>query len=115
MDQNPNCAGVCGEIAVENPFGAAMWCGAGCTVCDQQSLVTAAQIFEYKISNIMDKALESICGFISVLPGAFSAYRYKAIRNDQYGRGALEVYFKPLSAEGEGVPSVSLDLDPYRF
>jgi chitin synthase len=44
MDENPNCAGVCGEIAVENPFGAAMWCGAGCTVCDQQSLVTAAQV-----------------------------------------------------------------------
>jgi chitin synthase len=51
----------------------------------------------------MDKALESICGFISVLPGAFSAYRYKAIKNDQFGRGALEVYFKPLSKAGPGM------------
>lgn len=100
MDQNPNTAGVCGEIAVENAFGADMWCGGGKGVCDQASLVTATQIFEYKISNIMDKALESICGFISVLPGAFSAYRYEAIKNDEFGKGALEVYFKPLSPDG---------------
>jgi cellulose synthase/poly-beta-1,6-N-acetylglucosamine synthase-like glycosyltransferase len=100
MDENPYTAGVCGEIAVENPFGPEMWCGGGKGCCDQKSLVTATQIFEYKISNIMDKALESICGFISVLPGAFSAYRYEAIKNDEYGKGALEVYFKPLSPEG---------------
>jgi cellulose synthase/poly-beta-1,6-N-acetylglucosamine synthase-like glycosyltransferase len=100
MDENPYTAGVCGEIAVENPFGPEMWIGGGKGCCDQKSLVTATQIFEYKISNIMDKALESICGFISVLPGAFSAYRYEDIKNDEYGKGALEVYFKPLSPEG---------------
>ena len=89
MDQNRNCAGVCGEIAVEKPFG---FCG----IADQRSLVTSAQIFEYKISNIMDKALESVIGFISVLPGAFSAYRWDAIKNDENGKGALKIYFKPL-------------------
>jgi chitin synthase len=31
------------------------------------------------MSNILDKPLESFMGFIAVLPGAFSAYRYKAI------------------------------------
>lgn len=46
------------------------------------------------MSNILDKPMESVFGYIAVLPGAFSAYRYTALQNDVNGHGPLEKYFK---------------------
>ncbi|KAF8444564.1 glycosyltransferase family 2 protein [Boletus edulis BED1] len=84
FDVNSNVGGACGEIAV---YKGKNW----------QSLLNplvAAQNFEYKLSNILDKPTESMFGYISVLPGAFSAYRYLALQNDKDGRGPLASYFK---------------------
>lgn len=46
------------------------------------------------MSNILDKPLESLFGYCTVLPGAFSAYRWIALQNNGDGRtGPLASYF----------------------
>ncbi|KAJ2656195.1 hypothetical protein IWW48_005155 [Coemansia sp. RSA 1200] len=86
-------AGACGEIAAD--------LGKGCKHVFTNPLV-AAQNFEYKISNILDKPLESVFGYISVLPGAFSAYRYTALQNTGKTTGPLAEYFKGELMHSEG-------------
>ncbi|KAF2223973.1 chitin synthase-domain-containing protein [Elsinoe ampelina] len=89
FDVEPMCAGACGEIKAMLEHGKNLI-----------NPLVAAQNFEYKMSNILDKPLESSFGFITVLPGAFSAYRYVALQNDKTGQGPLEKYFKGETMHG---------------
>ena len=54
--------------------------------------IVAAQYVEYKLSHYLDKAYESFFGFVSVLPGAFSMFRWDAIQG-----APLERSFKGLN------------------
>jgi hypothetical protein len=86
MELQPHVGGCCGEIAVEHPFE------------HLTNPAVAAQNFEYKVSSVMDRPMESVFGFITVLPGAFSAYRFEAIEG-----APLEAYFKTLSRDASSL------------
>ncbi|KAF0426368.1 glycosyltransferase family 2 protein [Gigaspora margarita] len=96
FDRDPYVGGACGEIKAE--------LGPGWRYLINP--LVASQNFEYKMSNILDKPLESVFGYISVLPGAFSAYRYKALQNTSPGKGPLASYFKGESMHGSGAANV---------
>jgi chitin synthase len=54
MIEDDRIAGCCGEIVTRSP---SMW-----------SPIETAQVVEYKFAHIFDKALESLFGYITVLP-----------------------------------------------
>lgn len=85
--QNPQVGGACGEIKAELGKG----------FKNLLNPLVASQNFEYKMSNILDKTTESNFGFITVLPGAFSAYRLAAVKGQP-----LQKYFYGESMEGGG-------------
>lgn len=90
FDMDSNVAGAAGQItAMKGNWGRKLL-----------NPLVASQNFEYKISNILDKPLESTFGYISVLPGALSAYRYRALENHDDGTGPLNSYFLGETQEG---------------
>lgn len=91
FDQDSNVAGAAGEIKA----------GKGKHWLGLLNPLVASQNFEYKMSNILDKPLESVFGYITVLPGALSAYRYHALQNDATGHGPLSQYFKGETLHGQ--------------
>lgn len=104
FDKHSSVGGACGEICVDT--------GRGCSLL-LTSPLAASQNFEYKMSNILDKPLESVFGYISVLPGAFSAYRYRALLNGPDGKGPLASYFKGEKMHGGTVDAGLFERNMY--
>ena len=101
---NSNVRGACGEIVVLK----------GKSGQNLLNPLIAEQNFEYKMSNVWDKPSYVLISFLSVdfffgcwldvtffkgigfctvLPGAFSAYHYIALRNDSTDEGPLQTCF----------------------
>ena len=59
-------AGICGETKIAN---------------EKKSWVTMMQVYEYFISHHMAKAFESLFGSVTCLPGCFSMYRIRSVKN----------------------------------
>ena len=87
FEHNPYTGGCCGEIIVKD----APW----------YDPLVGAQWFEYKIGHIIYKTFESLMGFIPVLPGAFSAYRWETIIEENYRvmRAYLLPFIDPLQLD----------------
>jgi chitin synthase len=83
MIKHNNCGGCCGEIEVDFSQDHGF---------ESSYFIKAAQFFEYKMGHSPDKANESYFGFNSVLPGAYSMFRWKAIKG-----GPLDEFFKNIN------------------
>ena len=60
-----------------------------------ESILLRAQYVEYKVANYFDKQMESFFGFVSVLPGAFSTFRWKCINGQplkEFLKGAKDEF-----------------------
>ncbi|PRW61415.1 chitin synthase 1 [Chlorella sorokiniana] len=77
----PSVGALTGELTVQRPY---------------RTFLTAVQFCEWKVSHLLQKPIESVCGFLTVLPGAFCAFRWAAVEGEPLRR-----YFYGLYSQAE--------------
>ena len=60
-----------------------------------ENMIMEAQYVEYKLAHYIDKSYETYFDFISVLPGAFSTFRWECIKGSP-----LDAFLKGILKEG---------------
>lgn len=73
----PDCGGATGDLSVERPY---------------RNFITSVQFMEWKVAHFLSKPVESVCGYLTVLPGAFSAFRWEAIEGEPLRRYFYGLY-----------------------
>ncbi|KAL4456937.1 hypothetical protein ABPG74_014575 [Tetrahymena malaccensis] len=58
--------------------------------------IQRAQMYEYNMGHFIDKPFESLFGYIQVLPGAFSGYRWEALKRDEDNESILDDYLSSV-------------------
>ena len=77
----PNVGALTGELRVERPY---------------RTFLASVQYCEWKVSHLLQKPIESVCGYLTVLPGAFSAFKWLAVDGEPLRR-----YFYGLYSQAE--------------
>ena len=80
MANDTDISGCCGEIIIDNT----------------DNIILKAQWLEFRLAHSLQKTFESVCGFIPVLPGAFSAYRWNALKENDLI--IIDEYLKPFKS-----------------
>jgi cellulose synthase/poly-beta-1,6-N-acetylglucosamine synthase-like glycosyltransferase len=91
MEAIKQVGGACGEIEVLIPEKKED----GQPINFMESVMLRAQYVEYKLSHYLDKSIETLFGFVSVLPGAFSTFRWECIDGapiDEFLKGSKDEF-----------------------
>jgi chitin synthase len=91
MEAIKQVGGACGEIECLLPEKKED----GSSVTFMESVLLRSQYVEYKLSHYLDKSTETLFGFVSVLPGAFSTFRWECINGsplDEFLKGAADEF-----------------------